>query len=364
MGQFMYPSHAFAAVLLILALSARPSDLHAQSREELKELANQNTVSIISGTPAGTYLSVTYDMSAVLDDGYNLRVLALAGKGSVQNVRDIMRLRGIDMGIVQSDVMTYFKQSGELGQNIDRRLVYVTKLYNEEMHLLAHAGIKSIKDLVGQKVGFGNVNSGTQYSSRLIFGLLGIKVEEVNLDQAAALVAVKARKIAATVFVAGRPASALRKLPNNRDLHLLNVPFTEVIEENSYLPAALTAKDYPNLIQEGERVDTVAVGAVLAAYNWRQGTDRHRRVKKFTDALFSKFDELRKPARHPKWKEVNLAATLKGWRRLPAAQKWVEGLAVARNAKPTSRIDTLTTQHTKRLFKEFMRWRARQSRRQ
>src|SRR4051794_40097059 len=124
-----------------------------------RERANQNTVTIISGTPAGTYLAVAYDMSAVLDDGDNLRVLAVAGRGSVQNVRDILNLRGIDMGIVQSDVMTHFKQKGELGRNIDQKLVYITKLYNEEMHLVVNAQINDIKDLAGKKVNFAEVNS-------------------------------------------------------------------------------------------------------------------------------------------------------------------------------------------------------------
>src|SRR5262249_40441870 len=122
-----------------------------------REVLNRNTVTIISGTPAGTYLAVAYDMSAALDDGDNLRVLAVAGKGSVQNVRDILHLRGVDIGIVQSDVMAYFKQNGELGANVDERLVYITKLYNEEMHLVASADIKDIKDLAGKKMNFAEV---------------------------------------------------------------------------------------------------------------------------------------------------------------------------------------------------------------
>jgi hypothetical protein len=76
-------------------------------------------------------------MSAVLDDGNNLRVLAVAGKGGEQNVRDILHLHGVDMGIVQSDVMAYFKQNGELGANVDKHIVYITTLYNDEMHLVA-----------------------------------------------------------------------------------------------------------------------------------------------------------------------------------------------------------------------------------
>src|SRR4051812_39286538 len=92
-----------------IALITPPFSQGPRSLDD-RERANQNTVTIISGTPAGTYLAVAYDMSAVLDDGDNLRVLAVAGRGSVQNVRDILNLRGIDMGIVQSDVMTHFKQ--------------------------------------------------------------------------------------------------------------------------------------------------------------------------------------------------------------------------------------------------------------
>src|SRR5215472_5118109 len=51
-----------------------------------REDVYRNTVTVISGTPAGTNFAVAYDMSAVLDDGDNLRVLAVTGKGGVQNV--------------------------------------------------------------------------------------------------------------------------------------------------------------------------------------------------------------------------------------------------------------------------------------
>ena len=39
------------------------------------EKINQNTVTVISGNPNGTYLYLAYDLSAVLDDGEELRVL-------------------------------------------------------------------------------------------------------------------------------------------------------------------------------------------------------------------------------------------------------------------------------------------------
>jgi TRAP transporter TAXI family solute receptor len=339
----------------------------AQSAAQMAERANQNTVTIVSGTPAGTYLTVAYDMSAVLDSGDDLRVLAVAGKGSLQNVNDILHLKGVDMGIVQSDTLTHLKQTGELGTNIEQRLVYITKLYNEEMHIVAGPGIESLQDLNGKKVNFSDAGGGTELSTRIVFELLGIKVEKVNMGQADALVKVKSGEIAATVFVAGRPAAALAKLPKDPDLRILQIPYTQALEDASYLPATVTSQDYPGLIPEGQSVETIAVGAVLAVYNWPRNSDRYRRVANFIDALFSKFAEFQKPPRHPKWKEVNLAANLKGWQRFPAAQEWLDRVA-SQSAPVPGRVDaTLARQQAaraapnnvaeqERLFQQFLEW--------
>jgi uncharacterized protein len=69
----------FAAAIIGAVLSAcsvgavaqQTSAQHAAITEKL----NQNTVTVISGNPNGAYLYLAYDMSAVLDDGNELRVL-------------------------------------------------------------------------------------------------------------------------------------------------------------------------------------------------------------------------------------------------------------------------------------------------
>jgi hypothetical protein len=45
------------------------------------------------------------DMARVLDAGDNLRVLPMIGKGSLQNLVDILRLKNIDMGFVVGDAL-------------------------------------------------------------------------------------------------------------------------------------------------------------------------------------------------------------------------------------------------------------------
>ncbi len=333
----------------------------------LTEKLNQNTVTVISGNPNGTYLYLAYDMSAVLDDGNDLRVLPVIGKGGYQNVMDVLHLKGVDLCITQANIMSYLKKTGEFGPGIEARLAYVARLYNEEMHVLAGPGIGRIQDLSGKKVNFSDVGSGTQFSTRLIFELLGIKAEEVNMGQADGYQKVKSGEIAATVLIAGKPTGAFGKFKLEPGMTLLPIPYTEALEQD-YLPTKLTSDDYPNLIQKGSTLDTIAIPSVLAVYNWPRDTDRYRRVAKFIDAFFTKFPEFQQPARHVKWKEANITATLRGWRRFPAAEEWLAKNPDKQVAAAPVAIDpdVVRAQAAKaapndpaeqeRLFQQFMDW--------
>ena len=352
-------------------LTQAPAARYATQRDTL----NQNTVTVISGNPNGTYLYLAYDMSAVLDDGNELRILPVIGKGGYQNVMDVLHLRGVDLCITQSNIMTYLKKTGEMGPNIENRLAFITRLYNEEMHILAGSGINSVKELDGKKVNFSDVGSGTQFSTRLIFELLGIKATEINVGQADGYQMVKSGEIAATILIAGKPAGSFGKFKLEPGMKLLPVPYTEALEQD-YFPAKLTPEDYPGLVEKGTSIDTVAVASVLAAYNWPRDTDRYRRVATFIDAFFAKFPEFQKPARHSKWKEANINSALKGWKRFPAAEDWL-----AKNATKTAATTSAAAidpsvaraQAAKaapnnpaaqeKLFQEFMEWAKSQGKR-
>ena len=91
-----------------------------------------------------------------------------------------------------------------------------------------------------------------------------------------------------------------------------------------YLPTVLTSDDYPHLIENGERVDTIAVPAALAVYNWAPNSERYRRLARFVEAFFSKFAVLQQPPFHPKWKEVAVNVPLPGWSRFRPAQEWLD----------------------------------------
>lgn len=289
-------------------------------RDELVDKLNSNTVTVVSGNPNGTYLFFAYDLSAVLDEGDDMRVLPVIGKGGAQNVKDVLYLRGVDMGITQSNVLRYFNETGEVGRNISDRLRYITRLYNEEMHVLVRANINSLEELKGRKVNFSDIGSGTQTTSRLVFKDLKIPVQEVNMGQADAFEAMKRGELDATILIAGKPAGSFSKLKPDPAYKLLPIPYSDVLQEY-YLPAQLSNEDYPLLIPQDKPVNTIAVSSVLAVFNWPSNTERYRRVAKFTETFFKNYDKFLRKPRHPKWKEVNLAAELPGWKRFTAAQE-------------------------------------------
>lgn len=314
----------FLFSLLSLACTvqaATPGEQTAASQERASNPTNKGAVGIITGGVNGTYIRIAADMAAVLDSD-NLRVLAIVGKGSAQNIDDLLHLKGVDMAIVQSDVLEYLKRQGAY-KNIDKRIHYVAKLYNEEFHLLANSEIKNLTDLAGRKVNFDVKGSGTAITASVLFDTLKISVEPVYYDQAIALEKLKSGEIAALAYVAGKPAQLFEKITAVDKLHFLPVDHAPALLE-TYLPTHISSQDYPLVIQPGEDVKTVAVGAVLAVYNWKKSHERYQKVINFANHFLDRFNDFLQPARHPKWREVSLSATIPGWTRLSTAQEWLQ----------------------------------------
>ncbi len=330
------------------------------------EQPNKNVIGLISGSPNSddTYLQMAYDLADVLNDGDNLRILPIAGIGGPRNIRDVRYVRGVDIGLTQTNILNNFRRSNERLGQFDDKIVYIAKLFNEEVHLVAGPKITSIAQLKGLKVNLDARGSGTSYTMRDLFNTLGIDVQEVSLSQVEAIEKVKSGEIAATVLIAGKPVRSMSKLAREDGLHFVPIPYTDKLYED-YLPATLTHDDYPELIQAGQSVDTVAVGAVLIAYNWpKTNVDRYERIQRFVEAFFPKIAELQKPPRHVKWREVNIAATLPGWKRFDAAQAWLDqhgaaeaNLRSAAAVQATGAAEQPLPPKDSALYQEFLKWR-------
>ncbi|WP_139025017.1 TAXI family TRAP transporter solute-binding subunit [Bradyrhizobium sp. STM 3843] len=332
----------------------RPAALPGRLEDQWKAKLNANTVTIIAGSPEETSLDVAHDLAVVLN-GDDLRVLPIVGLGGAQNIRDVLYLRGVDVGITSTQMLRYFASTGELTADLDQRLNYITRLYPEEMHVIASRNIKSLQDLAGKKVNFSEAGSSTQITSRDVFGLLSVDVQEVNMNQSDAIVAVKNGEIAATVFFSGKPSGALSHVAASDNLHLLEIPYTRTLE-NVYLPAQLEHALYPNLVDDGQSIQTIAIDSVLITNNWQPSSERYRRVAKFVENLFAHFADLQKQPRHPKWKEVDFSRELPGWQRFPAARELLQQAKFDQFLAMRQGGPQATPADKQRLFKEFLEW--------
>ncbi len=366
MGAVVSQQPAMPSVMsLAQSRGPRPAPTAAASGEgDVVQRINEWTVGLATGLPQGTYLRIGAEIARNLNERGELRVLPIVTLGATENVRDLLYLKGIDIAITATDVFEHFRTIEKI-PNIERRINYVTGMYVSEVHILARPEYKTLKDLEGKKVGFHTKGAGSSTTAPIVFRRLGITVEPVYINNAIAIEKMKTGEIAAIVNNGGKPASLFTNFKNDQGFHFLEIPFEKF--DDYYVPSVLTEKDYPNIVKPGQQIDTLAVPAVLAVYNWPRTSDRFRRVSRFIERFFEQFDEFKQQPYHPSWKTINLAAKVPGWSRYWVAEEKLKELAPAAAAAPSgidrelarrqaARVAPNDPKKQEELFKRFLEW--------
>jgi uncharacterized protein len=350
-----------------LAQSPKPAVAQTQkpavSYDEKKRQANDIAVTVVVSGISCTCARFTEDIRNVVNDlsPDGVRVLPVLGVGGLQNVNDVLFLKNMDMAVVDEDNLRLLKKKDPvLYANVEQRVQYITKLYNSEFHVLARNDIKSYDDLNGKKVNFNLKDSQTEVTADTVFNALNIPVQRSYYDNDEALKRLMSGEISAMIILTGAPQVTLAKVKKEDGLHFLPLDQESLPKHElhdlfaNYLPAEITHELYPNLVAEGTTVPTIANRALLVAYTWPENSERYRKVAKFIDAFFSKIDQFNSSSRHPKWREVNLAAEMPGWVRFKPAADW---LAAHRNQAVSANPDSTAGQSPTELrlaFEKFM----------
>ena len=284
---------------------------------------------VITGSEKGTYYQFGLNFQALAKPN-GINVTVVPSKGSIENIFAVYQKPGVQIGIVQSDVLAFVArvQSDQALQRIAKKIKMVFPLYNEEVHLLARKGIASFDDLANKRVAIGREGSGTYLTVRLLFKLSEIAPREmVPIDTDEALAELKAGRIDAMFFVAGYPVKLLAEdVTAANDLVL--VPITNKDIAEFYPSVVIPANTYA---WQPEPVDSVTVKAVLVSFDFRR-TDCET-VGRFAQLVSTNLEWLTKNG-HPKWKSVNLDFPLKGWEQYECVRKYVQKQPQARAASP------------------------------
>jgi TRAP-type uncharacterized transport system substrate-binding protein len=339
------PTARLLSALFCLSLALPSLVVPAQAQkasvryEEKKKQTNDIAVSIVVSGLSCTCARFAEDIRNVVNDlrPDGIRVLPTLGVGGLQNLNDVLFLKGADMGVVDEDnLMLLKKRDPQLYANIEQSVQYITKLYNSEFHVLASNDIKTFDDLRGKKVSFNLKDSQTEVTADIIFEMLKLDVQRFNYDNDVALKKLRDGEISAMIILSGAPQAAVVKVTKADNLHLLALDERSLPNHDlhpmfaKYLPTELTHEEYPALIPEGQTVSTVGNRSLLVTYAWPENSPRYNKIAKFVREFFGKIDQFHDGSRHPKWEEISLAAEMPGWTRFKPAADWLaEHRAVA-----------------------------------
>jgi TRAP transporter TAXI family solute receptor len=275
-------------------------------------------VGIITGSDKGTYYQFGLDVQKLVKDhGFNVTVHP--SKGSIDNIFAVYQRPGVQLGIVQSDVLAFVAkvQSDPVLQRIAKKTKMVFPLYNEEVHILGRRGIADFDDLAGKRVAVGRDGSGTYLTARLLFKLAEVTPSEmVPIDTTEALNALKAGRVDAMFYVAGFPVRLLKEDVQASD-NLALIPITSKSIVEFYPRAEIPGDTYA---WQPTPVNTVAAKAVLVSFDFRRKDCDT--VGRLAQQVSSRMDWLQKNG-HPKWKAVDLNYPLRGWDQYDCVRKYL-----------------------------------------
>jgi TRAP-type uncharacterized transport system substrate-binding protein len=317
--------------------------------EDNKDIARMNAGAVTLITDGNDDYASRYaaDLATLMEAERDLRVLPVLGRGPVEALRDLLFLRGIDASIIPSDTVAYMRKQG-LVEDVDQKVTYIARLGTAQFHVVARKDIATLKDLAGKRINIGAASEARFVTASLVFESLGINFTSVEGREADAAKLLKSGKVDAIALLTPQPSAVAEELARAGGFRLLTVTGNDELNQ-VYAPAMLTAKSYHGLAQEGGFTETLGVSYAVAVFNWKKGTDRYYKLRKFADVLFSGIGDLQTGKWQAAWNDVNLSADLPGWTRYVSAEEWL-----ASHKRAEAETDTKDEAALKAAFQSYL----------
>lgn len=300
-----------AALACFVLLANLPSN--AQTPPAAPD-AGQGGVTILTDgivNPNGAAVRAISELSQHLDKAGNMRVLPLMGYGGAANVRDLLKLRGTDLAVLNSDILAYLDQVKTYPE-ARSRLRYVTELFDQKVFLIAGKDVVSLDQLANKAVAVLD-GSGAQVTAVTIFGLLKIPVKIAPQRSSQALnMAIK--NGADAILVLEQDAALV---PRDDSLQLIPIPSNERLTR-IYRTSKIEASESPGL-GISTPIETVKVSTLLATFEWKKTHARFPHVSRFIGGLFAALPKLRQNTPNSIWLETDAQEQVLDWQRFTAA---------------------------------------------
>ncbi len=267
------------------------------------------------------------------------RILPVRGLGPIANMRDLLHMRGIDMAVVNADILAYARLTGDL-RGVDTRLSAVAKLYDKTVYLVASPDVTAISDLAGQRVLVPGADSDSFVTARSLFGQLAIAADIAGVPLGTAIGEIASGEAKALLLTLEEDDETLATLPPDKGLHILPIPDVAVLAGTYGRHTAMP--DDTNGLAPAAGVSTVTVASLLATFNWRPTHARYAPVLQFIRSLPKVVEQLRGADHKGLWRELDGRAEVLGWPRYEPARPVMAQIlpAIAPLTSPAAKVVT------------------------
>ncbi len=287
--------------------------------------------------PDGVISKALAELSAELDRSGKVRLLSVMGNAGAANVRDLLRFRGVDFAILNSDVFASARVAKTYPEATEK-LRYVTKLRTQKLVLLARSDIDAVEQLAGKKVAVVGPEAVTGLTAHTVFAALGIGAEITPLQDASA--EEQLREAAAVFFIDTDAKRLPESIARSGEFHGVAIPMNDTLSK-FYRPAQIQPGEAAGN-SASHSIATIETDTILASFNWVPQHVRYADVAAFINSFFAAIPDLRRDRSASIWNETDPRAPVLGWRQHPhaaVASKSVPALApvpVAAAAAPAA----------------------------
>lgn len=310
----------FLLQVMVGAIGLFAVSAHAQ-RPRPPEAVGTGTVSVLTdgiADPNGAAALAINQLGDQPSQIANIRVLPIAGRGAAPNVRDLLYLPGVDLAILNSDILTFLDQIRQF-PDARRRIRLVTHLFDQKVYLLVRKEIATIEGLRGRKLAILSRNGGGHTTATTLFGLLKIDVALEPLGgRDAILDGATLRGFDGALLLTGELARVRLSSEARQELRALPITLAPALQ-TTYRRAVIEAQELASLA-DAAQVETVMVSTLLAVLNKVPSRRRSANVAHFMRGLFSVLPALRQQHLGSIWRQADINAQIPGWTRHAAAR--------------------------------------------
>jgi uncharacterized protein len=275
--------------------------------------APRTELMMITGAESGPYYAMGRDIKRLVDEvapEVGIELALLPSLGALQNVIDVFRYKSVQLGVTQSDVLSYleiYARGDPDARRVIGELQVAGGLYEEDVYLFARPGINGLGDLTGKRVDIGPAGSGTTVTALVLLHLAGVEPRElVNFFETSQVItALRTGRIDAFFRVAGTPTEYLREgISASHGFVLvpirLNPKPGDAPLAQYYTPTVIKAHAYPWL---DHPVDTVKIRTAMVTAGAPPGSPACGAIGRLFRLVLDNVAWLQQNG-HPKWKEL------------------------------------------------------------